>query len=45
MMKKKYITPAIQVFPVEIQQCLLTYSVKGYKPVEESVIIGDNDED
>jgi hypothetical protein len=45
MMKKKYITPAIQVFPLKIQLYLQAYSVKDYEPVEEPIIIGDNDED
>lgn len=45
MMKKKYITPAILVFPLKMQLYLQVYSVKDYEPVEEPIIIGDNDED
>ncbi len=37
MMKKKYLTPAIQVFPLKMQLYLQAYSVP--------IIIGDNDED
>ena len=37
MMKKNYITPAIQVFPLKMQLYLQVYSVKDYEPVEEPI--------
>ena len=37
MMKKNYITPAIQVFPLKMQLYLQVYSVKDYEPVEELI--------
>lgn len=44
MMKKKYITPAIQIFPIKMQLYLQNYSVKNYEEVNP-ILVGDNEED